>query len=145
MTEVVNGVYALTDIPRKNCFEEVGDYFFLDTECSQKDIIEDDLSLVIENKEGLVCLLGCAHAGIANILDCISEKFPGRKIRAVLGGTHLGNVSCERLTLTLDALKKHEIGFFQPGHCTGIKGTSFFLTQSFVKTEPLYTGASFTL
>ena len=145
VTEVAGGVYTITDIPRKNYFEEVGDYFYLNKECTINDTIEDDLSLVIETEKGIVCLLGCAHAGIANILDYIDEKFPGRKIRAVLGGTHLCSASGKRLTLTLDALKKHEIYFFQPGHCTGIKETSFFLMQSFVKTEPLCTGTYFTV
>lgn len=145
VTEVAKGIFAVTDIPRTSYFETVPDRFFADRECTVHDSIRDDLSLVIETSEGLVCLLGCAHAGVANILEAVHSEFPARKIRAVMGGTHLINAQGERLAFTLEALKKHDVQWFRPGHCTGVKGISYFMMQSFIQTAPLSAGTVFSV
>ena len=143
VTEIAPGIHALTDVPRVNSFENAEGGFFLDQAGTRPDTLPDDLTLVLDSQEGLIILMGCAHAGPANILDYVQKVFPGRCMRAVIGGTHLGPANCERLSLTLEALKKHRVEFFQPGHCTGLRPLAFFLMQSFVRTEPLHAGAVF--
>ena len=49
---------------------------------------EQNLLLLCEGKK--VLLAGCAHRGIANILNC-AEKIAGGEMDLVIGGFHLGN------------------------------------------------------
>ena len=52
------------------------------------DPYRDDMSLVLETREGLVIICGCCHAGLLNVLAHVQRTFQ-RPIVAVLGGTHL--------------------------------------------------------
>ncbi len=143
--EVKPGIYAVTDIPRQTVAEHPENRFFLDEACTRPDLLEDDLSLAVETGEGLAVLLGCAHAGVSNILDEVLRHFPGRRIRAVLGGTHLISGDSSLLENTLHSLRKHNVELFRPGHCTGEKAMAFFMMQGFVRTDPLCTGANLIL
>ncbi|RLB77823.1 MAG: MBL fold metallo-hydrolase, partial [Deltaproteobacteria bacterium] len=49
------------------------------------DPLHDDLSLFIHTDKGLVILLGCAHAGLLNIIDHAIKLTGERKIHMVLG------------------------------------------------------------
>ena len=55
-----------------------------------QDLIMDDQSLIISRKDGLFIILGCAHAGIINIINYAIEKTGQSRIKAAIGGTHLG-------------------------------------------------------
>jgi 7,8-dihydropterin-6-yl-methyl-4-(beta-D-ribofuranosyl)aminobenzene 5'-phosphate synthase len=54
----------------------------------QPDPYRDDMSLVLERREGLVVICGCCHAGLLNTLAHVRRTFQ-HPIVAVLGGTHL--------------------------------------------------------
>jgi len=54
------------------------------------DPLTDDQTLIIDSEEGLILILGCAHAGLINILHWIQKQLPGRRIHTIIGGTHLG-------------------------------------------------------
>ena len=118
-TEVAEGIFATGEVPRRNNFEDTGGRFFLDADCSQPDPLVDDQALFFDTREGLVVVLGCAHAGVVNTLDCIQSLHPGRPLRAVLGGLHLLNARQERVNKTLQAFRRWNIGQIVPGHCTG--------------------------
>jgi 7,8-dihydropterin-6-yl-methyl-4-(beta-D-ribofuranosyl)aminobenzene 5'-phosphate synthase len=63
-------------------------HFVPDGEGWQPDPYGDDMSLVLETREGLVVICGCCHAGLLNTLAHVRRTFQ-RPIVAVLGGTHL--------------------------------------------------------
>jgi 7,8-dihydropterin-6-yl-methyl-4-(beta-D-ribofuranosyl)aminobenzene 5'-phosphate synthase len=118
-TEIVPGLFATGEIPRQTDFEDTGGRFFLDAACQKPDPLADDQALFFESREGLVVLLGCAHAGVINTLLHI-EKLTGQKrIHAVLGGLHLLNASPARLAATVDALRQRNLALLVPSHCTG--------------------------
>jgi 7,8-dihydropterin-6-yl-methyl-4-(beta-D-ribofuranosyl)aminobenzene 5'-phosphate synthase len=73
----------------------------------------------LKTPDGLVILLGCAHAGLANILDHIIGRTGENRIHALIGGTHLGFFSDERLERTIDALRNYDIHMLAVSHCTG--------------------------
>jgi len=82
----------------------------------------DDLSLVWKASEGLVVILGCAHAGILNILSQVRDMF-AEPIQAIVGGTHLHGADQIHLTEMVDILKAEYPGLrFYPNHCTGTSG-----------------------
>ncbi|OPZ56899.1 MAG: hypothetical protein BWY88_01298 [Synergistetes bacterium ADurb.Bin520] len=79
----------------------------------------DDFSMVLKTSMGLVIVLGCAHAGMINVLQHAVEKTGEERIYAVLGGTHLGLSPQPQLDPTIEALKKFDIGMLAVSHCTG--------------------------
>ena len=62
-TEMLDGIFVTGEIPRRNSFEDTGGRFFLDEACTQPDPLLDDQALFFDTRDGLVVLLGCAHAG----------------------------------------------------------------------------------
>lgn len=74
---------------------------------------------MIESELGLVVLLGCAHAGLANILHHVVEMMGNDRIYAVLGGMHLAPLSDEPFDQTVAALKQYKVNKIGVGHCSG--------------------------
>jgi 7,8-dihydropterin-6-yl-methyl-4-(beta-D-ribofuranosyl)aminobenzene 5'-phosphate synthase len=139
-TEVAEGIFATGEIPRRNNFEDTGGHFFLDAGCSLPDPLADDQALFFDTREGLVVVLGCAHAGVVNTLDYIQSLHPGRPFRAVLGGLHLLNARPERVNKTLEAFRRWNIPQIFPGHCTGLAAVAQLWTAFPGRCSPCATG-----
>ena len=122
--EVVPGVFTTGEVPRMTDFEDVGGPFFLDESGTSPDPLHDDMSLIVEKKDGLVILLGCAHSGVVNILEHVSTMFPGKPVQVVAGGMHLVAASSERISRTEEYLDQQNIKLIMPGHCTGDEAIS---------------------
>ena len=85
------------------------------------DPIEDDASLLIETSTFPVLILGCAHAGVLNILAHVRESMGIGKLRAILGGTHLMFYGPEDLSRAIDELERFSIERVGVSHCTGFQ------------------------
>ncbi|MBN1507781.1 MAG: MBL fold metallo-hydrolase [Sedimentisphaerales bacterium] len=132
-TEIAPGVHVTGAVPRRTDFEDVGGPFFLDAAAAQPDPIEDDQAVWIDTPRGAVVVLGCAHAGIVNTLDHVTNLTGGGRIHAVLGGTHLVSASAQRLQRTADALRRFGVKLLAPCHCTGAAAMDF-LQDEFPRT-----------
>lgn len=119
LTEVFPGLMVTGPVPRRTDFEDTGGPFYKDPQGSQPDELPDDQAVFFEAREGLVVLLGCAHAGVINTLQYIRKLRPGRKFHAVIGGMHLLHAAENRLERTLEGLEMLEVGQVHPAHCTG--------------------------
>lgn len=113
------GIFVTGEIPRQTDFEDTGGAFFLDSEGREPDPILDDQAIYFDTPEGVVVMLGCAHAGVVN--TCLHvQSFTGhRPIRAIIGGFHLLQATGERLARTMDALRALDLKLLAPMHCTG--------------------------
>lgn len=122
MAEVGEGIYWTGEIPRKTPFEK-GDANMIacppEEEPIQPDPIKDDASLIIDSDSGLIVILGCAHAGMINILNYAIEQLRKDRIYAVIGGTHLGFSSPEQFEETLKVIDDYKIEHLGVSHCTG--------------------------
>lgn len=83
-------------------------------------------SLVLEIPDGLVILSSCSHGGIERTIRETLNHFPGRSIRAVLGGFHLKGgpggqmpFSPQEIRNLGEILRQMEIPDIYTGHCTG--------------------------
>ncbi len=108
-------------VPRFTEFEDTGGDFWLEKKCITPDVINDDMSLWFESEAGIWLFLGCAHAGIINIIKHIKSINKDDKFYAIVGGTHLRNASNERIEKTVSYIKKLNLNIFTPCHCTGGK------------------------
>jgi 7,8-dihydropterin-6-yl-methyl-4-(beta-D-ribofuranosyl)aminobenzene 5'-phosphate synthase len=119
--EISPGLWLTGEVPRLTPFEKVDKALHYKDRSGTliPDQIEDDCSLVIESELGLVVLLGCAHAGLANILHHVVEMMGNDRIYAVLGGMHLAPLSDEPFDQTVAALKQYKVNKIGVGHCSG--------------------------
>ncbi|MBC7329625.1 MBL fold metallo-hydrolase [bacterium] len=138
--EVLPGIIATGEIERKTDFEDAGEGFFLDPNCSKPDIIRDDQALILDAEKGLIVLFGCGHAGLINSLTKVREIFPNREVKTIMGGFHLGGASEERLERTCEALSKFGVREIYAGHCTGWRAINRFSLQKDWITTPLFVG-----
>jgi 7,8-dihydropterin-6-yl-methyl-4-(beta-D-ribofuranosyl)aminobenzene 5'-phosphate synthase len=121
--EVLPGVWATGEVPRKSALEDVGDRFYLDPACTRPDGLLDDQALVLKAKGDLVVVLGCAHAGVVNTLDYVAALFPDQPIQTIVGGMHLVRASRARIAHTIEAIHRHRVQRIGPAHCTGTEAS----------------------
>jgi len=127
MVELGSGVYLTGEIPRKSSFEKNDPNMTRiapDGSRIHPDPMEDDLSMVLDTEKGLIIVLGCAHAGMINILNYVTEQLGKKRIFAVIGGTHLGFSSDSQFDETLKVIDKYNINHLGVSHCTGLKKAS---------------------
>jgi 7,8-dihydropterin-6-yl-methyl-4-(beta-D-ribofuranosyl)aminobenzene 5'-phosphate synthase len=142
---IMQGVGLTGRIPRKTNFEDTGGLFFTDEQGTSKDLIPDDQALWIDTPEGLVVIVGCAHAGIINTLNYIQEITDKTRIRAVIGGLHLINASRSRLEETISHLKMISPEIIAPCHCTGHEALALIKDNFKTAFLPVGTGTKIVL
>jgi 7,8-dihydropterin-6-yl-methyl-4-(beta-D-ribofuranosyl)aminobenzene 5'-phosphate synthase len=123
--QVTREMFLTGEVPRITAFETGDPKLF--AEVGGKlipDPFLDDQSLVVESREGLVLLLGCAHSGLINILTHVAAQTGKDRIYAVLGGTHLDFSSPPQVEETITALKKFRVERIGVSHCTGLKAAA---------------------
>ena len=124
-TEIEKNIYSSGEIPMKTSFEKVdSDMKVMENGVFRQDNLKDDFSMAIDTSKGLVVLLGCAHAGMVNILDYFIEKTGKDKIYSVIGGTHLGFATEEQMENTLQVIQKYKIERLGVSHCTGLANSA---------------------
>ena len=120
--QVAPGLYLSGEIPRLNEVEK-GDLRLVVPAGDERfvpDPMRDDLSLVIHSSKGLVLVLGCAHAGVVNIMDHVCRQTGQERIYAVVGGTHLGFVGPEEFQEASRAFQEFGVERIGVSHCTGL-------------------------
>jgi len=139
--EIGPGMRLTGPIPRRHPLEVPTEEFLIKQgEAFFPDPFRDDQALVVEREEGLTVILGCAHAGLINTLDYARELTGQDRIETVIGGTHLLGASSERLSWTVEALGKMNIGQLAVSHCTGFAAAAELYQAFGSRIRPLNTG-----
>jgi 7,8-dihydropterin-6-yl-methyl-4-(beta-D-ribofuranosyl)aminobenzene 5'-phosphate synthase len=118
---LADNILTSGEVPMITDYEEVDSALFIREETGWRpDLVTDDQAIIISTPSGLAVILGCAHRGIINTLYHAQKLTGTERIHTVIGGSHLLNVSEERLWLTIAALR--ELGVPRLGlcHCTGL-------------------------
>lgn len=134
------GIGLSGPIPRRHPEEVVSGPFYLDQEGREADPLEDDQALWFPTDQGLVVVLGCAHAGVANTLDHIRAVTGEASVRAVIGGLHLSAAPELRIQSTFSALREAGIRRIAPAHCTGRAATALIQEAYGDMGRPLQAG-----
>ena len=140
----MDGIWVTGEIPGKTAFEKTGGRFYLNAACIRPDPLADDQALFFDTPEGVVVVLGCAHAGVVNTLEYISDLTHGRPIRSVIGGMHLLAAAPDRVEKTLEAFRRWNIQKIAPAHCTGMSAIAQLWTAFPGRCVPCAVGSSFT-
>ena len=88
------------------------------------DTFADDVSLLVRGGDGWSVVLGCAHAGLPNILKYAMKRFGIKGFDAVTGGTHLSGSKAEDLPVWMDALASVPVRRWRVNHCTGFRAAA---------------------
>lgn len=141
ITELIPGVKIIGNIPRVTDFEGQEANLFRETKDGLKpDNFPDDQAIIVEMNDGIVVLTGCAHSGIVNTLKYALSL--SKRIKAVIGGTHLMGASTERIVKTLDFLEEILPEKIVPCHCTGDKATALMIERFKERIIPGRSGLS---
>jgi 7,8-dihydropterin-6-yl-methyl-4-(beta-D-ribofuranosyl)aminobenzene 5'-phosphate synthase len=76
------------------------------------------LAVAVRNK-GVIVFTACSHAGVVNVLTHARERFPDRKLYAVMGGFHLSGETERCIPETVRDIAGFGLTVIAPGHCTG--------------------------
>jgi 7,8-dihydropterin-6-yl-methyl-4-(beta-D-ribofuranosyl)aminobenzene 5'-phosphate synthase len=85
-------------------------------------------SLVVATDSGAVLITGCAHPGIARIVDKASEV-SGSEVLFVMGGFHLGGAGKEQLEAIVSTFEENGVRYCGASHCTGDDSIAFFMKR----------------
>lgn len=120
---IAKGVYLSGEVPQATSFENPDPRLVRENSAEEllQDPLIDDQTLIIDSEQGLILILGCAHAGIINILNHVQQQLPDRPFHTIIGGTHLGFASNEQFDATLAALHAFDIQCLAASHCTGLE------------------------
>ncbi|MEM0061506.1 MAG: MBL fold metallo-hydrolase [Fervidicoccaceae archaeon] len=142
--EIAPGILTTGEIERRNDFETVEEpYMFVGKEGElERDIISDDIALVIKFRSGIGIVTGCGHSGIINILEKARALTGETKIKFIIGGLHLAEASDERIIRTVSHLSKLDIDAICAGHCTGLRASCELLRSFGTKFKQIHVGMS---
>ena len=75
-------------------------------------------SLVVRSSRGLVVITGCAHPGVANIVEEVIE-LTNMNIYLVIGGFHLSGSSEQEIKSVMERFRSLNVTSVAPCHCSG--------------------------
>lgn len=83
------------------------------------DDFRHEQSLIFEEKDTLVVFNSCSHSGPDVVIREAEAAFPGKRVRAVIGGFHLFRCSADEVRALAGRLRKCGVEKIITGHCTG--------------------------
>lgn len=118
--EIAPNLFISGEVPRKSPLnnQDMG-LKVLEGEKQLTDYVIDDFSLYAITEAGLVIILGCAHAGIINIVEHARQLTGISSIHSIIGGTHLGPLPEKQRQGTIEYLKSLDLKLLAANHCTG--------------------------
>ena len=119
---VSQNIFSLSDVRRPEGWK-TWDTRLVARHCDElkSDPFNDDMSLMIETDSGPVVILGCAHAGIVEILEQLSEESGHREFHAIIGGTHLESAPADYVQKAMETIRRFKVKTVAVSHCTGFR------------------------
>jgi 7,8-dihydropterin-6-yl-methyl-4-(beta-D-ribofuranosyl)aminobenzene 5'-phosphate synthase len=129
-TEVLPGIHVLPRIEGRHARPAGNRALFLR---QGRALVHDDfrheVAVALRERDSLVVLTGCSHSGLVNMVETVSNAFPGVPVTAVVGGFHLAALPPFRGMNENEAVVagvgrsvlEHGVGVTYTGHCTGTK------------------------
>lgn len=138
--EIGKHVKIISKIKITNTIENKEEHLFYEKAGKVlKDNFRDELFMTLEKEEEFSIINGCAHNGIINIINQGKEKVD-KKLKYIIGGTHLKSKSKEILDFTINELKEMDFEKIYVNHCTGIDSYAEMKLHLKDKVDYLFTG-----
>lgn len=140
VTEILPKVWIVPHTPLRQVRNTANPSLLVLEEGEYKpDCFDHEQSLVAESAGGLVIFSSCSHTGPSNITADVRKAFPGRPIRAFIGGLHIYRWTREQVKDLAEEIKEAGIEKIYTGHCTG---EAFTYLKDYLedKAEQFYAG-----
>jgi len=85
-------------------------------------------ALILEMKDGLILMTGCAHPRITHIVSRVKELFE-REIVLAMGGFHLAGFDEAEIVDIIEKFRKMNVQKVGPCHCSGNDARIFFYEE----------------
>ncbi len=85
-------------------------------------------ALVVETRDGIVVITGCAHPGVVEMIRQ-AQAVVGGKIALLVGGFHLYQIDKGYLPSVIAEVRQLGVEKVMPAHCTGDEAMSLFRTE----------------
>ena len=138
-TEPAPGIHILpcTEVADRGSIFSDHSMFLLKDNSKLKETFDHEIFMVIERESEMILISGCSHNSITEIIRHAQRLFPGKSLKAVIGGFHLPDLEdfsdrhSKATALTAEQLAKiarknkvesgegREGALFYTGHCTG--------------------------
>ncbi len=86
-------------------------------------------SLMVDTPEGMAIVTGCAHPGIAKIVERAKVVFPEKTVFLVMGGFHLKDNAIYQVREIAERLKELGVQKVAPSHCSGNIALNYFKSE----------------
>lgn len=144
--KISNGIYAFARIARNENWKGADASLKIEHNgIFTDDPFNDDASLLVETSYGPVVVLGCAHAGIIEILKFISAASGEKKFYGVFGGAHLSRAPEDFVKDVIHTFEKYEVQHIGLNHCTGFATVGLIASHFSSKVNSAAAGAEFNL
>ncbi len=98
----------------------------------------DESALVYTSKKGLIIISGCAHAGLANIVEYAKKVTNQSKIYAIIGGVHLLQKSDTDIKKLGIYLQRQGVQMIYPCHCCDLRAK--IILSKYLTVKEAYSG-----
>ena len=141
LTELYPGAWLLphTTPGLDRIGQRAGMYLEEENGCRPDDFAHEQ-TLVMEAASGLAVFSSCSHGGVMNILREVGEAFPGRRIKALVGGFHLYETEEAEIRALAAMLRDAGTDRIVTGHCTGQEAYDILKEELGDGVEQLHTG-----
>ena len=85
-------------------------------------------ALILRTQRGLIVLSGCAHPGIARMVEKARDQYR-EDFLLVIGGFHLEWATAGRVGKVIAGFKKYNVQYVAPTHCSGERARHLFRQQ----------------
>lgn len=139
--QISENIEIYSNLEMRNEFEDTEKKLFVKNENEFiKDKFNDEIYLVIRKEGKQSVITGCAHRGIINILNGISNKTGSKSFGSVIGGIHTKGNGELRALRTAEELLKIGADKYYLNHCTGIEEYSVIKGILKEKADYFFTG-----
>ncbi|MHA1681599.1 MAG: MBL fold metallo-hydrolase [Promethearchaeota archaeon] len=142
-TKIETNLYAITDIEERPEKDGCAALVHERNGRWEPDPVIDDLSLILQSKDGLILICGCCHAGLLNTCNELSKHIDG-EITTVIGGTHMMGFSTSEVDHVATILEeKYGSPALYLNHCSGKSAIARFAEKfGKEKVKPFPAGSS---
>jgi len=104
------------------------------------DDFSHEQSLVFETSSGIVIFNSCSHGGADNIINEVAATYPGKRIKALVGGFHIFNKSKTEVRELARRIRMTGVEAIYTGHCTGKRSFNILQEELGEIVHQLYVG-----
>lgn len=104
------------------------------------DSFRHEQSLILEEGGSLIVLNSCSHSGPDVVIREVEAAFPGKKVRAIIGGFHLFRSTDGEVCALAERLRKCGTEHIITGHCSGDRAYEILHEELGERVRQMYTG-----